>query len=187
MLKVHRASMQMWYATVKTGTGDEQHLASIPEHPRPPPVTQNHLPFPSLPFIGNCYLDFRSHFLLFSTLVPPEYELINTIAQVSRFVNFAHVKPPLHQSVSGFFWWVMLIQVQERGWTPIHAVAWSCNLFIFYGSVVLHCMSILHLMFESIPLWMYLGFIFFFGGVIVNIADMNTIILVSTASIHTHS
>lgn len=48
-------------------------------------------------------------------------------------------------------------------------------------------MSILHLMFESIPLWMYLGFIFFLGGVIVNIADMNTIILVSTAYIHTHS
>ena len=38
-------------------------------------------------------------------------------------------------------------------------------------------------MFESIPLWMYLGFIFFWRGCIVNIADMNTIILVSTAYI----
>lgn len=95
MLKVHRASMQMWYATVKTGAGDEHHLASIPEHPRPPLSLKT--TFPSLPFTGNCYLDFRSsHFLLFSTLVPPEYELINTIAQVSRFVNFTHVKLPLH-------------------------------------------------------------------------------------------
>ena len=40
-------SMQMWYAAVKTSAGKQQNLASIPEHPRPPPVTQNQLPFPS--------------------------------------------------------------------------------------------------------------------------------------------
>lgn len=98
--KVHKPSMQMWYATVKTSATCTK-LASIPEHPCP----HRHSKPPSLPFIGNCYFDFcSSHFLLFFTLVPHEDELINTIAQVSRFVNFTHVELPLYQAVSGFFW-----------------------------------------------------------------------------------
>ena len=89
----------MWYTTVKTSAMCKN-LASIPEHPCPPRHSKPH----SLPFIGNRYFDFRSsNFLLFFTLVPPEDELINTTAQVSRFVNFTHVELPLYQAVSGFF------------------------------------------------------------------------------------